>query len=110
MLSGVVESSQGFHLIKLTDVRPPKNQSVESAVRRCARRILRERRDARVAKFTEELQARVGFRTDEAVLQKLQVGSAGASDDSGGSCARLPARAAADPVRGPGRALRGLPP
>lgn len=72
-LSGVVESSQGFHLIKLTDVRPAKNQSVESAGPQVRARILRERRDARVAKFTEELQARAGFRTDEAVLQKLQV-------------------------------------
>lgn len=72
-LSGVVESSQGFHLIKLTDVKPEKNQTLESATPQVRARIARERRDARVSKFTEELQARAGFRTDEAALQKLQV-------------------------------------
>lgn len=72
-VSGVVEDSQGFHLIKLTDVRPAKNQTLDSVGPQVRARILRERRDARVAKFTEELQARAGFRTDEAALQKLQV-------------------------------------
>lgn len=72
-LSGVVEDSQGFHLLKLTDVRPAKNQTLESVGPQVRARILRERRDARVAKFTEELQSRAGFRTDEATLQKLQV-------------------------------------
>jgi len=72
-LSAVVESDKGFHLLKLTDVKPEKNQSLEAVTSQVRARIARERRDARVGKFTEELQARAGFRTDEAVLQKLQV-------------------------------------
>jgi len=72
-LSAVVESDRGFHLIKLTDVKPEKNQSLESVTSLVRARIARERRDARVGKFTEELQARSSFRTDEAALQKLQV-------------------------------------
>jgi peptidyl-prolyl cis-trans isomerase C len=36
-------------------------------------RITRERRDARMSQFTEELQSRMGLRTDEAALQKLKV-------------------------------------
>jgi peptidyl-prolyl cis-trans isomerase C len=72
-LSPVVESDKGFHLLKLTDVRPEKNQPLDAVSAMLRARIARERRDARVAKFTEELQARSNFRTDEAVLQKLQV-------------------------------------
>ena len=69
----MVESDKGFHLLKLTDVRPEKNQSLDAVSAMLRARIARERRDARVAKFTEELQARARFRTDEAALQKLQV-------------------------------------
>jgi peptidyl-prolyl cis-trans isomerase C len=72
-LSGVIESTQGFHLLKLTDVQPEKNQSLETVSSTLKARIARERRDARIAKFTEELQQRANFRTDEAALQKLQV-------------------------------------
>jgi peptidyl-prolyl cis-trans isomerase C len=72
-LSPLVESDQGFHLLKLTDMRAEKNQSVDAVTSMIRVRIARERRDARVSKFTEELQERVGFRTDEAALQKLKV-------------------------------------
>ena len=72
-LSPVVESDNGFHLIKLTDVRPEKNQPLEAVAAQLRARIGRERRDARVTKFTEELQERAHFKTDEAVLEKLQV-------------------------------------
>jgi peptidyl-prolyl cis-trans isomerase C len=72
-MSSVVESDQGFHLIKLTDVRPAKDQPLSAVSAQLKARIARERRDARVVKFTEELQARTHFQTDEAALQKLQV-------------------------------------
>jgi parvulin-like peptidyl-prolyl isomerase len=72
-LSPVVESDNGFHLIKLTDARPAKNQSLDSVSAALRARMARERRDARVAKFTEELQERAHFKTDDAALQKLQV-------------------------------------
>lgn len=72
-LAPLVESDQGFHLLKLTDLQPEKNQPVEAVSSLIRGRITRERRDAKVSKFTEELQSRVGFRTDEAVLQKLKV-------------------------------------
>lgn len=72
-LSTVVESDNGFHLIKLTDLKPEKNQSMESISTVLRARMARERRDARVAKFTEELQDRAHFKVDEAALQKLQV-------------------------------------
>lgn len=71
--SPVVESDDGFHLIKLTDLRPEKNLSLEAVTATLRTRLGRERRDARVAKFTEELQERAHFQTDEAALQKLQV-------------------------------------
>jgi peptidyl-prolyl cis-trans isomerase C len=72
-LAPLVESEQGFHLLKLTDMRPEKNQPLESVTSMIRTRIARERRDARVSKFTEELQSRMGFRTDEAALRKLKV-------------------------------------
>ncbi|WP_224364873.1 peptidylprolyl isomerase [Hyalangium versicolor] len=72
-LSPVVESDSGFHLIKLTDLRPAKNQPLDAVSSMLKARMARERRDARVAKFTEELQERAHFKTDEAALQKLQV-------------------------------------
>ncbi|MDY7227081.1 peptidylprolyl isomerase [Hyalangium rubrum] len=72
-LSPLVESDKGFHLLKLTDLRPEKNQSLEAVTSMLRARITRERRDVAVAKFTEELQERASFRTDEAALQKLQV-------------------------------------
>jgi parvulin-like peptidyl-prolyl isomerase len=72
-LSAVIESTRGFHLLKLTDVQPEKNQSLETVTSTLRARIARERRDARVGKFTEELQRRTHFHTDEAALQKLKV-------------------------------------
>ncbi len=72
-LGPLVESDQGFHLLKLTDAQPEKNQPVEAVTSMIRVRITRDRRDARVSQFTEELQSRVGFRTDEAALQKLKV-------------------------------------
>jgi len=72
-LAPLVESDQGFHLLKLTDLQPEKNQPVEAVSSLIRGRIIRERRDASVSKFTEELQSRVGFRTDEAALEKLKV-------------------------------------
>lgn len=72
-MSSLVESDKGFHLIKLTDMRPEKNQPLEAVTSMLRGRIARERRDERVAKFTEELQARVNFRTDAAALEKLKV-------------------------------------
>src|SRR5262249_14331147 len=47
-LSSVVESSQGFHLIKLTDMKPEKNQTLEAATPQVRARVARERHDARV--------------------------------------------------------------
>jgi peptidyl-prolyl cis-trans isomerase C len=72
-LSAVIESTQGFHLLKLTDVQPEKNQSLEAVSSTLRTRMARERRDARVGKFTKELQQRARFQTDEAALQKLKV-------------------------------------
>ncbi|MFL5350962.1 MAG: peptidylprolyl isomerase [Hyalangium sp.] len=72
-MSPVVESDTGFHLLKLTDVRPEKNQSLGSVSAQLRTRLAREKRDARVGKFTEELQERAHFKTDEAALQKLKV-------------------------------------
>ncbi|WP_224243122.1 peptidyl-prolyl cis-trans isomerase [Hyalangium gracile] len=72
-LAPVVESELGFHLLKLTDLRPEKNQTLDAVSTVLRSRMARERRDARVAKFTEELQERANFKTDEAALQKLQV-------------------------------------
>jgi parvulin-like peptidyl-prolyl isomerase len=72
-VSPVVEDDNGFHLLKLTDVKPEKNQSLQAVSAQLRTRLAREKRDARVAKFTEELQARAHFQTDEAALQKLKV-------------------------------------
>jgi peptidyl-prolyl cis-trans isomerase C len=72
-MAPLVESDQGFHLLKLTDAQPEKNQSVEAVTSMIRVRITRERRDARMSQFTEELQSRMGLRTDEAALQKLKV-------------------------------------
>ncbi|HEX8705846.1 MAG TPA: peptidylprolyl isomerase [Myxococcaceae bacterium] len=72
-LAPLVESDQGFHLLKLTDSQPEKNQSVEAVTSMIRVRITRERREARLSKFVEELQSRSGFRTDEAALQKLKL-------------------------------------
>jgi parvulin-like peptidyl-prolyl isomerase len=72
-LSPVVESDRGFHLLKVTDVRPERNQPLDAVAAMLRARIARERRDARLARFTEQLQERARFRTDEAALQKLQV-------------------------------------
>jgi parvulin-like peptidyl-prolyl isomerase len=72
-LSAVVESPKGFHLLKLTDVRPERNQPLEAVSSMLRTRITRERRDARVSAYTEKLQEQAQFKTDTAALEKLQV-------------------------------------
>ncbi|MBN1210739.1 MAG: hypothetical protein JXB05_38175 [Myxococcaceae bacterium] len=64
-------STLSLLLLAGCDSKPAASLDTVSAMLRA--RIARERRDARVAKFTEALQARASFRTDEAALQKLQV-------------------------------------
>jgi parvulin-like peptidyl-prolyl isomerase len=72
-ISAVVESPNGFHVLKLTDLRPERNQPLEAVTPMLRTRIARERRDARVSAYTEKLQEQAQFKTDTAALEKLHV-------------------------------------
>ncbi|ADO74747.1 PpiC-type peptidyl-prolyl cis-trans isomerase [Stigmatella aurantiaca DW4/3-1] len=71
--SAVVESPKGFHLLKLTDLRPERNQPLDAVSSMLRSRIARERRDASVSAYTVKLQEQAQFKTDTAALEKLQV-------------------------------------
>ncbi|MGZ5003808.1 MAG: peptidylprolyl isomerase, partial [Chthoniobacterales bacterium] len=56
-ISAPIRSHLGFHLVRLTDVKPPREMSFEETQREIALLIKNEKRAGAVARLSEELNA-----------------------------------------------------
>ena len=70
-LSGVIQSSYGFHIFKLLERRAPKRGTLEGARTEVLRRLTQERRIAAERVLLASLRAQAKVQIDEAVLAQL---------------------------------------
>lgn len=69
----VVQSEQGFHLIKLTGQRAAMKRSLEDARRMIQNKLWRSKREAAIEKFVSDLRAKANVQENPAALAKVRV-------------------------------------
>jgi peptidyl-prolyl cis-trans isomerase C len=74
--SGVVESAQGFHILKLAARQPALNRSFEDVKTQLAARVGREKRTKDFDEYVKKLREKANVKIDDAELEKVVVTSA----------------------------------
>jgi peptidyl-prolyl cis-trans isomerase C len=69
----VVQSEQGFHVIKLTGQRAAMKRSLEDARRMIQNKLWRNKREAAIEKFVSDLRAKANVQENPAALAKVRV-------------------------------------
>jgi peptidyl-prolyl cis-trans isomerase C len=69
----VVQSEQGFHIIKLTGRREPLKRSLDDARRMIQNKLWRSKREEAIEKFVSDLRAKANVKEDPEALAKVQV-------------------------------------
>lgn len=69
----VVQSEQGFHVLKLTGRREPLQRSLEDARRMIQNKLWREKREQAIEKFVAELRSKANVQENAEALAKVQV-------------------------------------
>ena len=98
MSDKVVESKQGFHIVKLTNKRPEMNRSFESVKRMIENRMLRELRRDAMDKFVDGLRSNAKIEVFKDNLAKLNVNT----DIQSGMPGQMPPGARLPPGPTPG--------
>jgi peptidyl-prolyl cis-trans isomerase C len=80
----VVQSDQGFHIIKFTGERPPLDRTLQDAQRLIQNRLWREQREAAIDKFVAELRAKADVKENPALLSQVKVDTSGPALGPGG--------------------------
>jgi peptidyl-prolyl cis-trans isomerase C len=73
LYAGVVESPAGFHVLMLTGRRAAMNRSLDDARRLIQNRLWRERRQAAIDKFVEELRKKASVSENAELMEKVVV-------------------------------------
>ncbi len=76
----VVQTEQGFHIVKLTGKRDPMTRSLEDARRLIQNRLWRQKREAAIESFVSDLRQKASIQLNEEALSKVQPKS---GDDKG---------------------------
>ncbi|MEY4583352.1 MAG: hypothetical protein RL701_8055 [Pseudomonadota bacterium] len=69
----VVQSEQGFHVIKLTGKREPLKRTLEDARRMIQNKLWREKREQAIEKFVADLRSKANVQENADALAKVQV-------------------------------------
>lgn len=69
----VIESPQGFHVLKLTGERPAVDRSVQDARRLIQNRLWRQKREAAIEKFVAELRAKAEVKENPDLLSQVKI-------------------------------------
>lgn len=69
----VVQSEQGFHILKLTSRREPMQRSLDDARRMIQNKLWREKREQSIEKFVSDLRAKANVQENADALAKVQV-------------------------------------
>mgnify|MGYP003546936944 CR=1 FL=1 len=69
----LVQSEQGWHVVKLTGRREPLKRSLEDARRMIQNKLWRDKREQAIEKFVAELRAKANVQENAAALAKVQV-------------------------------------
>jgi peptidyl-prolyl cis-trans isomerase C len=89
---GVVESEQGFHIVKRTGERPALARSLEDARRLIQNRLWRQKREAAIEAFVADLRTKANVKENLDVLAQVKVDLTAppARDDAEGPPERAP--------------------
>jgi peptidyl-prolyl cis-trans isomerase C len=77
--SGIVESDQGFHVLRLTGRQPAVSRGFEEVKAQLAARVGREKRTKDFEEFVKGLRAKAKIEIVDAELEKVQVSAAPAA-------------------------------
>jgi len=84
----VVQSEQGFHVVKLTGKREPLTRSLDDARRMIQNKLWRQKREQAIEQFVADLRNKANVQENADVLAKVQVkdgtGAVGAIRNGGG--------------------------
>ena len=69
----VVQSEQGYHIVKLTGRRDPLQRSLEDARRMIQNKLWRDKREQAIEKFVAELRSKANVQENAEALAKVQV-------------------------------------
>jgi peptidyl-prolyl cis-trans isomerase C len=69
----VIESEQGFHVLKLTGERPALDRSLEDVRRLIQNRLWREKREAAIEKFVSDLRQKADVKENLDLLAQLRI-------------------------------------
>jgi peptidyl-prolyl cis-trans isomerase C len=69
----VIQTEQGFHVLKLTGQRAALERSLEDARRLIQNRLWRERREAAIDKFVGELRAKANIKENLSALDQVKI-------------------------------------
>jgi peptidyl-prolyl cis-trans isomerase C len=93
----IVQSEQGFHIVKLTSRRDPLQRSLDDARRMIQNKLWREKREQSIEKFVADLRAKANVQENAEALAKVQVkdgqgntGTPGSAAAHGGSATPAP--------------------
>jgi len=104
-ISGVLESTQGFHVVRVAGRQDELNRPFEQVREQLAARLFRERKQKDLEAWVKQLKDRARIRIDDAALEKITVdaepGAPGAMGPMGGMPPRMPGMA------GPGSRVPG---
>lgn len=73
LVDGLVQTEQGFHVVKLTNKRPEMNRSFESVKRMIENRLLREKRKEMMESFIDGLRKKAKVEVNKENLAKMKV-------------------------------------
>jgi peptidyl-prolyl cis-trans isomerase C len=69
----VIETPQGFHLIKYTGERPALERTVQDARRLIQNRLWRQKREAAIEKFVTDLRAKADVKENPELLSQVKI-------------------------------------
>jgi len=99
MAPAVVESEQGFHIVKLTGERAALDRSLEDARRLIQNRLWRKKREDAIEKFVNDLRQKAEVKENLTLLSQVKVDTAAPA--AGGDGAGVEPHAPRTPQRAP---------
>jgi peptidyl-prolyl cis-trans isomerase C len=94
LFDGVVQSEQGFHVIKRTGERPALARTLEDARRLIQNRLWREKRETSIDKFVEDLRKKAEVKENLDVLAQVKVDLSGLpQEEAEGGAKKAPKKA-----------------
>ena len=101
MAPTVIETDQGFHIVKLTGERAALDRSLEDARRLIQNRLWRKKREDAIEKFVGDLKQKADVKENLTLLSQVKVDTAAPAAGGEGAAAVPEPHAPRTPQRAP---------